>query len=89
MKVFGRKVDTRIDEVNTNHDKLSSQYNFLLHSNDYIAKLAEQIITVVELNSCLLVSDEADKNNICLMGTMGPKTIQEQSHDMHIHRLQN
>ena len=78
-----------MEAVNKDHEKLSSKYNFLLHTNDYIAKLAEQMITVVELNSCLLVSDEADKNSICLLGTQGPKTVQEQSHDMHIHRLQN
>ena len=41
VKVYGRKVDQRMDEVNADHDKLTSKYDYLIHCNDYLAKLAE------------------------------------------------
>ena len=41
VKVYGRKVDQRMDEVNSDHDKLTSKYDYLIHCNDYLAKLAE------------------------------------------------
>ena len=76
VKMFGRKVDMRMDEVNADHDKLTGKYDYLIHCNDYFAKLAEQIITVTELNTSLLHADERDKNSISLLGTTGPKTLQ-------------
>ena len=76
VKVFGRKVDARMDEVSKDHDKLSHKYDFLIHCNDYFGQLAEQMITITELNSCLMRADERDKDSICMLGTQGPKTIQ-------------
>ena len=56
---------------------LTTKYSYLIHCNDYFAKLAEQMITVTELNCTLLRSDEADKSSISLMGVRGPQTLAE------------
>ena len=77
VKVFGRKVDQRMDEINWDHNQLKSKYQFLIHCNDYLAKLAEQMITITELNSSLTRQDEKDRESICLMGSQGPKGLRE------------
>lgn len=76
-----------MDEVNRDHDRLTGKYDYLIHCNDYLAKLAEQIITITELNSCLMSSDERDKNSICLMGSQGPKSLQTKQNEQHLHRI--
>lgn len=68
VKIYSRRVDQRMDEVNVDHQTLMGKYDFLLHANDYFAKLAEQIITIIELNSSLLRQDEQDKQSISLLG---------------------
>ena len=77
-----------MDEVNLDHAKLTSKYDWLIHCNDYFAKLAEQIITITELNSCLQRADEKDRDSICLMGTLGPKTLGERQNEQQIHKIQ-
>lgn len=81
VKVFGRKVDARMDDVSKEHQQLSGKYDFLIHCNDYFGRLAEQMITVTELNSCLMRADERDKASIALLGSQGPKTLQGQRHE--------
>ena len=36
IKLFGRRVDSRMDEVNREHDHIMSKYNYLLNCNNYI-----------------------------------------------------
>ena len=86
--MFGRKVDNRLDNVIADHDVLYNKYSYLTHCNDYYAKLAEQIITITELNCTLLRSDESDKTSISLMGVKGPQTIAEKQNEVQIHRIQ-
>ena len=88
MKVFGRQIEQRIDGVNDDHKRLTGKYDYLVTCNDYFAKIADQMITITELNSCLLTSDEKDRNSISLMGGKFPRNLQEQNHEHHLHRLQ-
>ena len=85
---MGRQVDFRMEGVHKDHDTIMSKYNYLLTCNTYIGKLAETVIKVVELNSCLVKADERDKRSICLMGSKGPQTVQEKNTEGHIRRLQ-
>eukprot|EP00354_Favella_ehrenbergii_P003056 CAMPEP_0170451278 /NCGR_PEP_ID=MMETSP0123-20130129/580_1 /TAXON_ID=182087 /ORGANISM="Favella ehrenbergii, Strain Fehren 1" /LENGTH=145 /DNA_ID=CAMNT_0010712931 /DNA_START=839 /DNA_END=1276 /DNA_ORIENTATION=- len=87
IKLFGRRVDIRMDEVNSDHDKLGGKYGYLLSCNDYIAKIAAVVIKIIELNSSLIRADERDKKSICLMGAKGPQTVQEKNQETHLKRL--
>ena len=88
VKQYGRKFDMRIDEVLSKNGFLMGKYDFLVNCNNYVAKLAEQLITITELSSCLLRSDEKDKGNICLMGSKGSKSLKDQQMDHHHKRMQ-
>lgn len=82
VKLFGRRVDSRMDEVNVEHDHVMSKYNGLLTANNYIGELAHTVIKIVELNSCLIKADERDKRSICLMGSKGPQTVHEKNQEV-------
>ena len=64
-----------MDEINGDHSKLGSKYGYLLTCNNYIAKIADVVIKLVELNASLVRAEERDKRSICLMGAKGPQTI--------------
>lgn len=73
--------------MNEDHQTLNGKYSYLVHCNDYFAKLAEQVITVTELNSCLLTADEKDKDTISLMGGKFHRTLGEAKYENHLNRL--
>ena len=64
------------------------KYNYLLTCNDYLGKLAETVVKISELSSCIVRADERDRRSICLMGSKGPQTIYEKTTENHILRLQ-
>lgn len=87
VRLFGRQVDRRMDEVNNEHDHLLGKYDFLFNCNNYLGELASTVVKVIELNSCLFVADERDRRSICLMGSKGPQSLHEKNHEVHMHRL--
>jgi len=57
IKVLERKTDRHITEVTADHNALSSKYTALLHQNDFLANLANTMISIIEINTSMIKAD--------------------------------